>query len=77
MGLRGGVSGRGRAWLKSVCNRWGVGVAVSTSDVSSPAATSIFALKEIQLQKETGLRSASLPDSGEGSGTVGPPLDPQ
>ncbi|XP_070597252.1 cyclin-dependent kinase 16 isoform X8 [Erythrolamprus reginae] len=30
-----------------------------------PDTTSIFALKEIQLQKETGLRSASLPESGE------------
>lgn len=29
-----------------------------------PDTTSIFALKEIQLQKETGLRSASLPDPG-------------
>ncbi|XP_007507710.1 cyclin-dependent kinase 16 isoform X7 [Monodelphis domestica] len=29
-----------------------------------PDTTSIFALKEIQLQKETGLRSASLTDSG-------------
>ncbi|XP_028923267.1 cyclin-dependent kinase 16 isoform X4 [Ornithorhynchus anatinus] len=29
-----------------------------------PDTTSIFALKEIQLQKEMGLRSASLPDSG-------------
>uniref|UniRef100_A0A670KP91 cyclin-dependent kinase n=1 Tax=Podarcis muralis TaxID=64176 RepID=A0A670KP91_PODMU len=29
-----------------------------------PDTTSIFALKEIQLQKETGLRSASLPESG-------------
>ncbi|XP_068964234.1 cyclin-dependent kinase 16 isoform X2 [Petaurus breviceps papuanus] len=29
-----------------------------------PDTTSIFALKEIQLQKETSLRSASLPDSG-------------
>ncbi|XP_019341218.1 cyclin-dependent kinase 16 isoform X5 [Alligator mississippiensis] len=31
-----------------------------------PDTTSIFALKEIQLQKETGLRSASLPDSVNG-----------
>ncbi|XP_067171227.1 cyclin-dependent kinase 16-like [Apteryx mantelli] len=31
---------------------------------SLPDTTSIFALKEIQLQKETGLRSASLPDPG-------------
>lgn len=29
-----------------------------------PTATSIFALKEIQLQKEAGLRSSSMPDSG-------------
>ncbi|XP_053156679.1 cyclin-dependent kinase 16 isoform X2 [Hemicordylus capensis] len=31
-----------------------------------PDTTSIFALKEIQLQKETGLRSASLPESVNG-----------
>lgn len=30
-----------------------------------PAATSIFALKEIQLQKEAGLRAAPLPPPGE------------
>lgn len=35
-----------------------------TSLSSPPTATSIFALKEIQLQKEASLRSSSMPDSG-------------
>lgn len=39
-----------------------------TSLSPPPAATSIFALKEIQLQKEASLRSSSMPDSG----TCGP-----
>lgn len=38
--------------------------------VSLSTATSIFALKEVQLQKEANIRSSSMPDSG----TCGPPL---
>lgn len=38
-----------------------------------PDTTSIFALKEIQLQKETGLRSASLPDPAPPDAAVPPP----
>ncbi|OWK49549.1 Cyclin-dependent kinase 16 [Lonchura striata] len=49
---------------------WGAGLGVwpglaPPSDlVPLPPATSIFALKEIQLQKEPGLRSAALPPTG-------------
>lgn len=36
-----------------------------TSVSPPPTATSIFALKEIQLQKEASIRSSSMPDSGK------------
>ncbi|XP_069040406.1 cyclin-dependent kinase 16 isoform X3 [Lepisosteus oculatus] len=44
--------------------------------VNLPDTTSIFALKEIQLEREPGMRMSSLPESGELGGRQAPKTEP-